>query len=152
MSSLHEAVQARAGDSFMLIGPVTVDRQNPPKTAKNGRLFSTVTLRSASGELGLFLWDDAAKWKLPLTELTLKGKFVKNNIQKLDCNELVPPDGAEEYRDDQIKGPVEVASMKSCLDAGIRGADYVIKCKRPELAQAAFAFAAQALSQGVRLE
>lgn len=103
----------------------------------------------------LGLWDDAAKWKLPLNlELTLRGKLTRENYRggSLRCEELTPPDGATEWPVGDIKAADSKPKLQECIDAGLRAADYLIRKQRPELAEAAFSFAANALLQGVQLE
>lgn len=132
-----------------------IHRQVAPKTAKNGKLYSTVILKSASSEYTLLLWEDAAKWKLPLKEVTLRGKFVKNEFggsTSLKCEEITPPDGSTQFEESEIQGEVGKVKITECLDAGLRAADWVSRKGKPEFAAAAFSFAASALLQGVKLE
>lgn len=126
-----------------------------PKTARNSKLYSIVILKSAGTEMMLSLWGDAAKWKLPLIELTLRGKFTKEDYQgkpSLRCEELQAPDGAVEFAPGEIQGEVGKVKITDCLDAGLRAADWVSRKGKPEFAAAAFSFATQAMMQGVKLE
>lgn len=156
MASIHEISSAKDGDSFISLGPVTVVRQTNPKTSKNGKLYSTVFLKNAASDLALMLWDQAAEWKLPQGDpITLRGKFVKNTYNgsaNLNCDELTKPEGAVQVKAEDIQRPIEKPSLKECLDTGIRAADYVIRKERPELAEQAFAFAANARLQGIKPE
>ena len=155
MATLHEVSSAKVGDSFISVGPVVVSKQLSPFTAKNGKLYSTVFLKNGASDMGLGLWDGAAGWKLPIgTELTLRGKFVKSAYKggSLDCSELSKPEGAEQFKPEDIQAPVEKPSVKACIDAGLRAADYVERKGKPEFASAAFSFAAQSLLEGHKLE
>jgi hypothetical protein len=155
LASIHQLTTAVNGQDFMTIDKVTVSRQMPPKTARNNKLYSFVVLKSAGSEITLSLWDDAAKWKLPEGEMTLRGKFVKEDYQgkpSLRCEDLSPPEGATEFAASEIVAAVTKPSIKDCLDAGIRCADYMVTKKRPELAPTAFTFGANALLAGHRLE
>ena len=139
----------------MTIDKVVVSRQLPPKIARNDKKYSFVVLKCAGSEITLSLWDDAARWKLPSGELTLRGKFTKEDYQgkpSLRCEELTPPEGATEFAESEIVAAVAKPSVKDCLDAGVRCADYMVTKKRPELAQVAFTFGANALLNGTRLE
>ena len=104
----------------------------------------------------MMLWDQAAEWKLPLSEsLTLRGKFTKstfNGAASLNCDELSKPEGAVAVKPEDIQKPVEKANIKECLETGIRAADYMIRKERPELAEVAFTFAANAMLQGAKPE
>lgn len=154
MPSLHQVVSAKDGESFMSIGPLTIHKQFPPKVAKNNKLFSSIILKSAGNEIFMMVWGDSAKWKVPLGEFTLRGKFTKSEYPKgtpcLQCDELVPPEGSTEFEKSEILN--DRPTMKDCLDAGLRAADYMVRKERPELASVAFSFASNALLQGVRLE
>lgn len=139
-----------------MVGPVTIHKQLPPK-AKGSGLGSVVILKSAGTEMMLYLRDSAAKWKLPLTELTLRGKFVKEQWTDktvLTCEDLTQPEGAMEWPAEEIVTVAAVVkpSVKDCLEAGVRCADFMLSKKRPELAQAAFTFGANALLSGAKLE
>lgn len=139
----------------MTVERVTVSRQLPPKTARNNKLYSFVVLKSAGSEITLSLWDEAAKWRLPEGELTLRGKFVKEDYQgkpSLRCEDLTPPEGATEFAPEEIVAAAAKPSVKDCLEAGVRCADYMLTKKRPELAGVAFTFGANALLAGVKLE
>lgn len=101
------------------------------------------------------LWDGASKWKLALGEVTLRGKFTKNTYNgsaSLKCEELAAPEGAVEFKLEEIQGEVEKPKMKDCIDAGIRAADYIRKKGQLDLAAAAFTFGANAFLQGIRME
>lgn len=141
-----------------MVGPVTVHRQFAPKTAKNQKLYSTVILKSAGIELMLMLWEDAAKWKLPLdVELTLRGKFTRNDFKEgkpsLQADELVAPEGAVEFGPEEVRGEEGKPTLQFCLDAGLRAAKYVTeKNQSSNLAEAAFTFACNAALQGVKPE
>lgn len=155
MASLHEVSAAKDGTPFICVGPILVDRQISPKTSRNDKLYSTLFVKSAGNEAVVTLWDDASKWKLPLTELTLRGKFIKdtyNGKVSLRCEELSPPEGATEFAADEVQAPVAKPTMKDYLDAGIRAADYMVKKERPELAAAAFSFTVDALVKGIKLQ
>lgn len=156
MATLHQVSTAKDGECFTAIGVVVVHKQFNPKVSKNGKLFSSVILKSAGTEVFMTLWEDAAKWKLPVnTDITLRGKFTKQNYNgaaSLKCEELTAPDGASEWKPEEIQGEVEKPKMKDCIDAGIRAADYVTRKNLPDLASAAFAFAANAFLQGARME
>lgn len=139
-----------------MVGPVTVHRQFAPKTAKNQKLYSTVIIKSAGTEMMLTLWEEAAKWKLPLdAELTLRGKFTRNDFKdkpSLQADELTPPEGTTEFGPEEVRGEEGKPTMRACLDAGLRCADYLLKKERPELAAVAFAFGANAALQGIKPE
>lgn len=155
MATLHQVASAKKGDSFIAIGPVTIHRQFNPKTSKHGKLFSSVILKSAGNEMFLTLWEEAAKWKLALGDVTLRGKFSKdeyNGSACLRCDELTEPDGAEEWKPEDVQADLSKPKLKDCIDAGLRAADYLVRKNRPELSEAAFSFAAQAFLQGVRME
>ena len=158
MATIHQVVSAQNGQEFISIGPALVHHQMAPRTSKNQRIYSRVILKSASSELSLMLWDEAAKWKLPLAEVELRGKFVRDDFSgkaSLKCEDLTPPDGAVEFEASEVQGEVGkpiLPKMQDCLDAGVRCADYVLRKDRPELTAAAFAFGCNALLQGVRLE
>jgi len=156
MATLHQVSTAKDGESFTAIGVVVVHKQFNPKVAKNGKLFSSVILKSAGTEVFMTLWEDAAKWKLPInTDMILRGKFTKNQYNgaaSLKCEELAVPENATEFKQDEIQGEPEKPKMKDCLDAGLRAADYMVRKERPDLASAAFTFAANAFMQGVRME
>jgi hypothetical protein len=144
------------GEGFISVENVVVAKQLPPKTAKNGKLYCSCFLQNGSGDVMLQLWEGAAGWKLPLdTQVTLRGKFSKGCYQgnpTIRCDELSKPEGAEQFKPEDIQAPVEKASVRACIDAGLRGADYVERKGKPELASAAFSFAAQALLDGHKLE
>ena len=114
-------------------------------------------MKSAGSELSLMLWDEAAKWKLPLAEVELRGKFVRDDFGgkvSLKCEDLTPPEGSVEFPPEEIQGEVGkpvLPKVQDCLDAGLRCADYMLRKERPELAAAAFTFDAfgQALSNTV---
>jgi hypothetical protein len=156
MATIHEVTSARDGESFIALGPVKVVRQTNPKLSKNNKLYSTVILQNAASEVVLLLWERAAEWKLPIGEtLTLRGKFNKssyNGSASLNCDELSKPEGAMQVQPEDVQKAVEKPGIKECLDCGIRAADYVIRKERFELAEAAFAFAANARLQGARPE
>ena len=155
MATLHQLATASNGADFMTVERVTVSRQLPPKTARNNKLYSFVVLKSAGSEITLSLWDEAAKWRLPEGELTLRGKFVKEDYQgkpSLRCEDLTPPEGATEFAPEEIVAAAAKPSVKDCLEAGVRCADYMLTKKRPELAGVAFTFGANALLAGVKLE
>lgn len=156
MATLHQLTTASNGADFMTVERVTVSRQLPPKTARNDKLYSFVVLKSAGSEITLSLWDDAAKWRLPQgVELTLRGKFLKEDYQgkpSLRCEELQAPEGSTEFGPEEIVAAIAKVKVSDCLEAGIRAADWMRKKNRPELAEVAFSFAANALLQGVRLE
>lgn len=154
--TLHQVSTAKDGESFVAIGPVIVHKQFNPKVSKNGKLFFSVILKSAGNEVFMTVWEEAAKWKLPLNvEITLRGKFTKNQYNgaaSLKCEELSAPDGAVEWKPEEVQADAEKPKLKDCIDAGLRAADYLVRKNRPELAEAAFSFAAQAFLQGVRME
>jgi hypothetical protein len=155
MATLHQVSSAKDGDSFIAIGPVTVIKHIKPKWAKNDRLYSGAILQSAGNEMHLGLWDSAAKWKLPLNvPLTLRGKLVRESYQggSLRCEELTPPEGSLEWPEEDVRSSTGKPKLQECIDAGLRAADYLCKKNRPELAEAAFSFAANAFIQGVKLE
>jgi len=156
MSTLHEVASAPEGKSFMSIGPVVVHKQFNPKIAKNGKLYSTVIVKATGHEIFLSLWDEAAKCRLPEGELTLRGKFSRTNYgssPSLRCEDLTPPEGAGLFGDDDIKQQADAKPLlKDCIDAGLRAADYITRKDHPELAEAAFSFAAHAFIKGVRME
>ena len=156
MATLHQVSTAKDGECFTAIGVVVVHKQFNPKVSKNGKLFSSVILKSAGTEVFMTLWEDAAKWKLPLnTDITLRGKFTKQNYNgaaSLKCEELAGPEGAAEWKPEEVQGETEKPKIRDCVDAGIRAADYMVRKERPELAEAAFTFAANAFLQGVRME
>ena len=156
MASLHQVSTAKDGENFTAIGVVTVHKQFNPKVAKNGKVFSSVILKSAGTEVFMTLWEDAAKSKLPLnTDITLRGKFVKNQYNgaaSLKCEELAVLEGFSEFKPEDIQGEAEKPKMKDCIDAGIRAAEYMIRKNHPDLAPAAFTFAANAFMQGIRME
>jgi hypothetical protein len=156
MATLHQVSTAKDGESFTAIGVVVVHKQFNPKISKNGKLFSSVILKSAGTEVFMTVWDDAAKVKLPLnTDITLRGKFTKNQYNgaaSLKCEELVVPEGSAEWKPEEIQNAAETPKMKDCIDAGIRAADYMVRKERPDLAPAAFTFAANAFMQGIRME
>ena len=156
MSTLHQLSTAANGSDHMTVERVTVQRQIAPKVARNNKVYSFVVLKSAGSEITLSLWDDAAKWKLPQeVELTLRGKFFKEDYQgkpSLRCEDLTPPEGATEFAPEEIVAAAAKPSVKDCLEAGVRCADYMLTKKRPELAGVAFTFGANALLAGVKLE
>lgn len=156
MATIHQVASAKDGETFISIGPVIVHKQFNPKTSKNNKLYSSVVLKAGSDEIFMMLWDQAAEWKLPLSEsLTLRGKFTKstfNGAASLNCDELSKPEGAVAVKPEDIQKPVEKASIKECLETGIRAADYMIRKERPELAEVAFTFAANAMLQGAKPE
>lgn len=156
MATIHEILSAKQGETFISVGPATVTRQANPKLSKNQRFYSTVVLKSASSEVLLMLWDDAALWKLPTNvPITLKGKFVKDNFRDtpgINCDELLQPENATKFDKPTEPGTAPKPTMKECLDAGIRGADYMARRKYPELMEAAFTFAANARMNGVKEE
>lgn len=102
------------------------------------------------------LWDKAAEWKLPIGDtVTLKGKFTKNTYNgaaSLNCEDLQKPEGAVPIRQEDVQGPMGKPTIKQCVDAGLRAADYMIRKERPELAEAAFTFGANACLQGLKPE
>ena len=104
----------------------------------------------------LQLWDGAAGWKLPLdVPITLRGKFSKgsyNGGSTIRCEELSKPEGAEEFKAEEIQAPLEKPSVRAAIDAGLRAADYVARKEKPELSGSAFSFAAQAFLDGHKLE
>lgn len=155
-STLHQITTARDGEIFISIGPVTIHKQYDPKTSKNNKLFSGVVLRVGSDEMRLTLWEQAAEWKLPLGEtLVLKGRFIKNTFNgaaSLNCDELSKPENAVQVKPEDIQRPLEKPSIKECIETGLRAADYMIRKERPELAEAAFSFAANARFQGAKPE
>lgn len=140
----------------MTVDRVTVHRQNPPKVAKNGKLYSIVILKSAGLEMMLSLWESAAKWKLPLgTELTLRGKLSKDDYDGkacLRCEELTQPDGAVEFEAGEVQAVVTKPSIKECFEVGMRAAEWAHNKDVPQIEAAAFTFAANAFLNGVRLE
>jgi|688.fasta_scaffold02313_30 hypothetical protein len=156
MSTLHQVASAKDGETFISIGPVTIHKQFNPKTAKNNKIFSSVVLKSGSDEMFMTMWETAAEWKLPLGEtLTLRGRFTKNTFNgsaSLNCDELSKPEGAVAVKPEDIQKPVEKPTIKECLETGIRAADYMIRKERPELAEVAFTFAANAMLQGAKAE
>jgi hypothetical protein len=158
MSSIHEILTGNEGAPIISIGPVEVVRQNAPKTSKNGKLYSTAFLKNGGTDVMLQLWDGAAGWKLPLdTPITLRGKFSKSTFgtpprASVRCDELSKPEGAEEFKAEEIQAPLEKPSVRAAIDAGLRAADYVARKEKPELSGAAFSFAAQAFLDGHKLE
>jgi hypothetical protein len=154
MASLHQVVSAKDGESFMSIGPLTIHKQIPPKVAKNKKLFSSIILKSAGNEVFMTVWGDSAKWKVPLGEFTLRGKFTKAEYPKgsacLQCDELVPPEGSVEFDKSEVIN--DRITIKDCLDAGLRAADYIIRKDRPEFASEAFSFASNALLNGAQID
>jgi len=156
MATLHQIATARDGETFISIGPVTVHKQYDPKTSKNNKLFSSVILKVGGDELRMTLWEQAAEWKLPLGEtLTLKGRFTKNTFNgnaSLNCDELSKPEGAVAVKPEDIQRPFEKPTIKECIKVGLRATEYMILKERPELAEAAFSFAANAALQGAKPE
>lgn len=156
MASIHQLTTAANGSDHMTVERVTVQRQMPPKIARNDKPYSFVVLKSAGSEITLSLWDDAAKVKLPLNvELTLRGKFTKEDFQgkpSLRCEELQAPEGATEFGPEEVQAAVVKPSVKDCIDAGLRCVKYVESKQRPDLSSAAFTFGANALLNGVKLE
>lgn len=144
------------GEGFISVENVVVAKQLSPKTAKNGKHYCSCFLQNGGTDVMLQLWDGAAGWKLPLdTPVTLRGKFSKGSYNggvTIRCDELSKPEGAEQFKPEDIQAPVEKPSVKTCIDAGLRGADYVERKGKPELMAAAFSFAAQALLDGHKLE
>ena len=158
MPTLHQVAEAAKGDSFMQIERVTVQRQRVPKVAKNDKAFSVIMLKAAGPEMTLMLWEPATMWKLPIgVELTLRGKFIKDDYDggSLKCEELSQPEGAVEWPAEEIipaDKPAVKASVKDCLEAGIRASEWMHKKNLPQLEAAAFTFAANACLNGVRPE
>lgn len=154
--TLHQVSTAKDGECFTAIGVVVVHKQFNPKVSKNGKLFSSVILKSAGTEVFMTLWEDAARVKLPLnTDITLRGKFTKQNYNgaaSLKCEDLAAPEGASEWKPDEVQGEVEKPKMRDCIDAGIRAVDYIARKGRPELSDAVFTFAANAFLQGIKIE
>lgn len=154
--TLHQVSSAANGCEIMTVDRVTVHRQNAPKVAKNGKLYSIVILKSAGLEMMLSLWESAAKWKLPLgVELTLRGKLSKDDYDGkacLRCEELTAPEGAVEFEAGEVQAIVTKPSIKDCLEAGIRAAELMHNTNLPQLEAAAFTFAANACLNGVRPE
>jgi hypothetical protein len=156
--TLHEINSAKDGESFISVGPVVVAKQLAPKTAKNGKLYCSCFLKNGASDMMLQLWDGAAGWKLPLdTPITLRGKFSKSTFgtppkTSIRCDELSKPEGAEEFKAEEIQAPLEKPSVRAAIDAGLRAADYVARKEKPELSGAAFSFAAQAFLDGHKLE
>ena len=153
--TLHEITNAKDGESFISVGPVVVAKQLPPKTAKNGQLYCSCFLKNGASDMMLQLWQGAAGWKLPLdVPITLRGKFTKGSYNggvTIRCEELSKPEGAEQFKPEDVQAAVAKATVRECIDAGLRAADYVERKNKPELASAAFTFAAQALLDGHRL-
>jgi len=154
--TLHEINSAKDGESFISVGPVVVAKQLRPKTAKNGQLYCSCFLKNGASDMMLQLWDGAAGWKLPLdTPITLRGKFSKgsyNGGTTIRCEELSKPEGAEEFKAEDIQAPIEKPNVRAAIDAGIRAADYVRRREWVDLQAAAFSFAAQAFLDGHKLE
>jgi hypothetical protein len=154
MATIHEISSAKDGASFISLGPVEVIRQTNPKTSKNSKLYSTAFLKNSSSDVILMLWDQAAQWKLPIgVALTLRGKFTKttfNGQASVNCDELSKPEGAVEVKPEDIQKPIEKPTIKECIKVGLRAAEYMILKERPELAEAAFSFAANATLQGAK--
>jgi hypothetical protein len=144
------------GESFISVENVVVARQLAPKLAKNGKLYCGCFLKNGSTDVMLQLWDGAAGWKLPVeTTITLRGKFSKGSYNggvTIKCDELNKPEGAEEFKQEEIQTPIAKPGIRECIDAGLRAVDYVERKNKPELASAAFSFAAQALLDGHKLE
>lgn len=153
MATLHQIANAPINSEHSSIGPIVVDYQSPPKTAKNGKLFSTVLLKSAGTEVWMRVWNESAMIKLPKGEIMLQGSFTKEEFQNkpsIRCDVLNPPKGSVEFTSDEIEGVAGKTSLKECLEAGIAAADFVSKRERPNLAEAAFTFAANATLQGLK--
>lgn len=153
MATIHEILSAKDGETFISVGPATVLRQSDPRLAKNGRPYCRVELKSGPSEVLMMLWDDAALWKLPTDQITLKGKFVKNTFRDspgINCDDLSPPERAIKLEVPTENGCVAKPTIKECLDTGLRAADYVTAKGRPELASEAFAFACNARMNGVK--
>jgi hypothetical protein len=155
MSTLHEISSMKDGEGFISVGPVVVAKQLNPKTAKNGKMYCSCFLKNGASDMMLQLWDGAAGWKLPLdVPVTLRGKFSKgsfNNGPTIRCEELSKPEGAEPFKPEEVQAAVGKPSVRECIDAGIRAADYCVRKNAPDCASAAFAFAAQALLDGHKL-
>ena len=158
MASIHEILTGSEGAPIIAIGPVEVLRQLAPKTSKNGKLYSTAFLKNGGADVMLQLWDGAAGWKLPLdTPITLRGKFSKSTFgtppkTSIRCDELNKPEGAEEFKAEEIQTPAERPSVKASIDVGLRAIEYVSKRGFPQLSEAAFSFAAKAFLDGHKLE
>jgi len=146
----------RDGEGFISVGPVTVAKQLQPKIAKNGKHYCTAFLKNGASDVMLNLWDGAAGWKLPLdTPITLRGKFSKgiyNGTFAIKCEDLSKPEGAEEFKPEDVQAPIAKPSVRDAIDAGLRAADYVERKDKSNLASAAFAFAAQAFLDGYSLQ
>ena len=156
MPTIHEINSFKEGEEFISVGPIVVTKQLSPKVAKNGRLYCTAFIKNGSSDASIFFWDDSAAWKLPLdTPITLRGKFFKNEYQgklSIRCDELSKPEGAEQFDKKDIQVSKGKPSIKECIDAGLRAADYCVRKNAPDCASAAFAFAAQAMLDGHSME
>lgn len=164
MASIHQVLSAKDGDEFISVGPAFVKNQSATRVSKNNRHFATVTLKSASGEVLLMLWDAAALWKFPTdAELTFRGRFVRSTYggkAQINCDELTPPEGAATIQP-PANGPTMAQDapeqvvrpcIKECVDHALRAAEYVTKKGHPALAEAAFVFAMNARFQGAKAE
>ena len=144
------------GEGFISVENIVVTKQFQPKLAANGLLFCGSWVKSGNSEMRLQLWDGAAGWKLPLdTPLTLRGKFSRGSYKDaptIRCDELSKPEGAEQFKPEEIQASMEKPSVKASIDVGLRAIEYVSKKGFPQLSEAAFSFAAQAFLDGHKLE
>lgn len=101
------------------------------------------------------LWGEPAIWKFPIGEaITIRGNFTKSpfNNGSINCDNLSIPAEWVKWPEPTSAITTSQSGIKECLDTGLRAADYMIDKKRPELAEAAFSFAANARLQGAKPE
>lgn len=150
--TLAEALSKPEGTSFYLIEKFEILSQSPPRTAKNSKVYSALSLKAGSKTCSLFLWDEAAIWRIPSDTTSLNGAFSRedfNGTKNLSCKSLTPPDGAYRFEEDEIMGLAGKPSIAEILANGKRGYDWALKVDLPQdVAAQAFSIAAQAKMHG----
>lgn len=153
MATISEVSSLPNGKDFTLLEGVSVFSQSTPRYAKNKKPYCILNLGNKFVTASMMMWDESAKWKLPLNkELSLKGKFSKRTYQgnlSLDCNDLIKPEGAVEFKTEEFGELPKLLTIKEAMDVGLRAADYMKKADRSEFASEAFTVAATAYLNGI---
>lgn len=156
MASIHEIKQAKDGDQFTCVGPVTIQSQYPPKLSKNNKRYSNAVLKTSSNEISITLWNEASMWKLPIgVEITLRGTFFKRTYDgkvSITCEKITQPENAVLFNEVDVQGQVIKPSIRSAIDAGLWAAGYVAEKDQGHLRATAFSFAAKAFLDGHKTE
>jgi hypothetical protein len=153
MATISEISNAENGKEFTIIENVQILSQSKPRFSKKKEPYCIITLGNKFVTVTTMLWNDCAKWKLPLNkEIALKGRFIKKMYQgnvSLDCNALTKPDGAVEFKEEEFGEKPKTLTIKEAMDVGLRAADYMTKVNRSEFASEAFKVAATAYLNGI---